>query len=391
MTSNRLKTIFLISTLAALALLLVATWFYRDDMFRYFNDPGQPFQTYNPPLAPDYTSRASWIELPGAFDSSTLNPDQADIFVVGPTQHLGGKNWVADAGSAEFRADVEHVIAPNYIRPLGVGGRVFAPYYREAALYSFLTNRDDAVRAQTFAFGDIARAFAVFLSVSPPERPIVIVGYGQGGLHVQRLLQTKMDRNIKTRLVAAYIIDHPTPLAALGDIPVCETARQTGCAVAFTTVSESEGLLARQYVTKTLFFDGGNLKATDGHIPICVNPLLWKQSSDYAPARLHKGAIAASGLPEGTDPPAIDHQFGAQCEDGLLVIDMPKASNLRRPARFGGHYRTPPYNLFSEDIRQNMMERIAARHAAGDLPRRAPKLEPLDIIDVEDVPVTPAD
>lgn len=391
MTSRRLKTGFLTAGATLAALLLAATWFYRDDVFRYFNDPGQPFQTYSPPLAPDYADKNAWISLPSAAPGADINPDHADIFVIGPTQHLGGKNWVADLGSKDLKSGINHIIAPNYIRPLSVGGRVYAPYYREAALYAFLTNRDDARRAQNFAYADIDRAFTAFLASSAHERPIVIVGYGQGGLHVQRLLQTRMDEPIRNRLVAAYIIDHPTPLAATGIIPICEVAAQTGCVVAFTTVTEAEDILARQYATKTLFYSGDELISTDGQTLICVNPLLWTVSSDFAPSRLHKGAIAARGLPEGTNPPAIDHQFGAQCEDGLLVIDTPKTHNLRRPARFGGHYRTPPYNLFSEDIRLNMLTRIEARHAVGDLPRRAPSLIPLETIDVEDMPITPAD
>ena len=391
MTALRPKSIFYIALVFFALLVVVAAWFYRNDVFRYVNDPGQPFQTYAPPAAPDYTSPDSWLAYPQAQDVNALDPAKADIFVVGPTLHLGGKNWVADIFEGDYRRKTDHFVAPNYVRPYAIGGRVYAPHYRQAALYSFLTNRDDARRAQKFAYDDIETAFRIFLKQSPPERPIVIIGHGQGGLHVQNLLQNEMTMTARKKLAVVYIIDHPTPIFALGGTPLCQTAAQTSCAVTFTTVAENEDILAGQYATKTLFFKDKGLHSMDGKKAACVNPLLWAISDDYAPARLHKGAIAASGLPEGTNAPAADRQFGAQCEDGLLVIDKPRQYNLRKPRRFGGHYRTPPYNLFSEDIRQNMLVRIKARLDAGDLPRRAPALKDMDMIDVDDVPITPAD
>jgi len=391
MTRLRPKSIFYTAAVLFALLMIIAAWIYRDDLFRYVNDPGQPFQTYVPPQAPDYASAESWLSYPEQLDVTRLDPAKADIFVVGPTLHLGGKNWVADINDADYRLKTSHFVTPNYVRPYAIGGRVFAPYYRQAALYAFLTNRDDARRAQIFAYEDVRDAFRIFLSQTPPERPIVIIGHGQGGLHVQKLLQDEITAQARKKLAVAYIIDHPAPASALGKMPLCQTQDQTDCVAAFTTVAENEHVLAQHYALKTMFFSGEKMQSMDGSKAACVNPLLWSVSDDYAPARLHKGAIAASGLPDGTDAPAADRQFGAQCEDGLLVIDKPRSYNLRKPRRFGGHFRTPPYNLFSEDIRQNMLVRINTKLEGGELPRRAPALRDMEMIDVEDVPITPAD
>jgi len=84
--------------------------------------------------------------------------------------------------------------------------------------------------AQDLAYSDVRRAFEVFLSNSPPERPIVLVGHNQGASHVQRLLADyfvgeENTANMK-RLAVAYIIDFPLPKSALeGPLqgtPICQ-------------------------------------------------------------------------------------------------------------------------------------------------------------------------
>jgi len=47
-----------------------------------------------------------------------------------------------------------------------------------------MTQREDARKAQDFAYQDVKRAFAVFLENSPIERPIILVGHNQGASHV---------------------------------------------------------------------------------------------------------------------------------------------------------------------------------------------------------------
>lgn len=380
-----------IAVCAALAALLLAllAWFYRDELFRSLNDPGQPFQTYVPPPALDYSDYTAWLALPDL----TLDPEKiegdADIFVVAPGLYLGGDHWVAPVQDSAFQSQQDRIITPNYVTPYAIGGRVFAPRYREAALYSFLTNRDDARAAQNFAYQDVRRAFQAFINNNAPERPIILIGHNQGGLHVQRLLVEYFAGERASKLAAAYIIDHPTPLDILPAVtPPCEAESDVNCVVSFGAFTPKDGIAATHFVTRSLVFDGKDMRPVQGRPLLCTNPLLWNRSRDFAPQRLHKGAIAAEGLDPSSQAAPAPRQTSAQCADGILIIDRPKSKSLRRKARFGGRYRTAHYNMFNEDIRRNMLTRIDALIASGGLPERAPLMDEMPMVDIIESPVT---
>ena len=167
-------------------LLLLAAYVYRDDLFAAYLDPGQPFQTYDAPAAPHYADADAWLAIPDVGDSREGTRGRGDIFVVTPTLYSGGRDWVAPLNSSAVQTGLTRIITPNYVTPYRSAGRVFAPKYRHASLYSFMTNRDDARLAQHFAYEDVARAFETFLKSNPPERPITLIGHGQGGLHVSQ-------------------------------------------------------------------------------------------------------------------------------------------------------------------------------------------------------------
>ena len=53
------------------AILVAGAYVWRDDILRTRLDPKEPFQTYDPPPAPDYAQRASWALMPGAPEAPT--------------------------------------------------------------------------------------------------------------------------------------------------------------------------------------------------------------------------------------------------------------------------------------------------------------------------------
>ena len=375
--------------LLAVAVIL-AFWYYRDDVFQSLNDPGQPFQTYLPTPAPNYSQTEAWLHRPES-DIDPITIPGGDIFVVIPTFYLGGEYWNAPIDSQKLQRNFTRIAVPNYVLPYKNAGRVYAPVYRQAALYTFLTNRDDAVDAQIFAYGDVRRAFEVFLEENPPERPIVLVGYGQGGLHVQKLLQEFFAGELQKKQAVAYIIDHPLTLDSferkLSGLTPCTDKQDTNCVVAFGAFEPAEKKRARMFVQKTMVWDDkGRLDSVRGRPLLCINPLLWTDGTDYAPARLHLGGVAAEGLDKDVAPAPMPQQTGAQCQGGILLLDTPKQKNLRRPNRFGGKYRTLPFNLFYEDLRLDAKRRVQNLLDKNILPKRAPILE-TDTIEIEDSPV----
>jgi len=198
--------------MALLGLALMIAYIYRDDIFQTIQDPRQPFQTYTKPAAPIYSLEESWLSIPDITDDPFNHSSAGDVFVVVPSVYRGGKHWVLPSDDLKRKSKLQRIVRPNYVAPYGTAGRLFAPYYRQASLYSFMTTREDARKAHDFAYQDVKRAFSYFLKYSPPERPIVLVGHNQGASHVQRLLADFFQGSLKDRLASAYVIDYPLPL-----------------------------------------------------------------------------------------------------------------------------------------------------------------------------------
>ena len=384
---------FFLAGLVLFFMALIIVYLYRDDIFQTIQDPRLPFQTYEKPIAPDYSSADAWLAQPDLSHDPYEHPSAGDVFVVVPSVYRGGKHWVLPSDDLKRKNKLQRIVRPNYVAPYGRAGRLFAPYYRQASLYSFMTQREDARKAQDFAYQDVKRAFAVFLENSPVERPIILVGHNQGASHVQRLLADFFQGPLQARLAAAYIIDHPLPLdsfkTTLKAQKPCETAEDTGCVAAFGAFMPGDDVIAKRFISRLLTHDGQDYTSVEGRPLLCTNPLLWNRSEDYAPARLHLGGVAAEGLDPDMSPAALTKQSGAQCEDGILYVDKPKSKSLRRPLKVGAKFRTLPSNLFYEDLKVNAKKRVQALIDSGRLPKRAAKLDSFELIEIEDSPITP--
>lgn len=375
-----------------ICLTLIIAYIYRDDIFQTIQDPRQPFQTYEKPIAPDYNSKESWLTLPDLGRDPYEHSAAGDVFIVVPSVYRGGKHWVLPSDDLKRKSKLERIVRPNYVTPYGSSGRLFAPYYRQASLYAFMTKREDARKAHDFAYQDVKRAFSHFLKNSPPERPIVLVGHNQGASHIQRLLADFFQGSLKTRLAAAYVIDYPLPLdlfeTTLRGHSPCETETDTNCINAFGAFMPGDDVIAKRFVSRLLVHDGEDYTSVEGRDLLCTNPLLWNRSNDYAPRRLHLGGVAAEGLDPNMKPAPRAKQVGVECQDGILYVDKPKRS-FRRPIQVGSKFRTLPSNLFYEDLRVNAEKRVMSLIDKGQLPTRVKKLDDLDIIEVIESPVTP--
>ncbi len=391
------KTKAIIGSVTSVLLVgLLFAYVYRDDIFQSIQDPGQPFQTYEPPAAADYASLESWLAQPDlGVDPFTLQA-KGDVFVVVPSVYRGGEHWNLPFDDFKRKNKLQRIVRPNYVSPYGEAGRLFAPYYRQASLYAFMTNREDAQQAQDFAYQDVKRAFKTFLAESPPERPIVLVGHNQGGSHVQRILMDFFQGELKARLAVAYVIDHPLPLDSfegpLSNLSPCTSTKQSQCVVAFGSFTPKDKVIAQRFAERSLVFDGQAYKPNGNRETLCINPLLWSQSEDYAPPRLHLGGVAAEGLDPDMVPASLTKQSGAQCQDGLLLVDTPRSKSLRRPIQVGAKFRTLPSNLFYEDLKQDAKRRVQNLLSSNTLPERAgPLLDGFEMEEIKDAPVTPPD
>src|SRR4051812_32531289 len=122
--------------LGAVGVLLGAYAVFRGDLIRHSLDPRTPFQTYRPPAAPDYAKASAWYVLPPHPEAAAPGDPPADVFFLTPTTFDGGRDWNGPLGDERADHLFRQVMAPNYAGPFVRLGRIFAPRYRQASLYS---------------------------------------------------------------------------------------------------------------------------------------------------------------------------------------------------------------------------------------------------------------
>jgi len=353
---------WLAPTLAGVLLFLgLATAAFWDDLMRTALDPKAPFQTYKPPPPPDYSQRSAWHLMPTTPEAPTADQPRADVFFVGPTTYNGGRNWNAPVTAALAGETFRRVMAPNYAGPFVRVGRIFAPKYRQASLYTQLTLREDARESRKFAYGDVAQAFDYYLAHDNGGRPFVIVGVEQGGTLATRLLAEKIapDEALRARLAAAYLIATVVP-ADSPPIPPCVQRGQTGCVAAWTEVPANESDRAKVVLDRALVWNGAELENLKGRPALCFNPMLGATTQVMAPARLHQGAANATGLEWGARPAFLGRQVSAQCKGGVLLVTPPKSASLQKSGTWTDRRMVPGYNLFYLDLETDALARVSA-------------------------------
>lgn len=349
-----------------LALLLSAAYIWRYDILSNALDPKVPFLTYRPPPAPDYGRASAWALLPKDPAGPAPADRPVDIFFVHPTTFDGGRDWNGGIDQPKATRFLSRVVIPNYAGPFDRVGRVFAPRYRQASLYTYLTLRDDAREARRFAYGDVKRAFEVFLARYGGQRPFIVVGVEQGGSLAARLLREEVAGRPgrERRLVAAYLIEAAAPADEYGPgaaLPACERKAQTGCVAAWISAQEGDFRRAQDLTGRSLVWDASDqLVNLEGRAPLCFNPLLGGTSSERAPARLNLGAANATGLEWGARPAFLQRQVGARCENGVLRTTKPKSSALRDAGSWADRRKVDAFNLFYADLEADALRRAAA-------------------------------
>jgi len=165
----------------------------------------------------------------------------ADCFYVYPTVDLSP----APANHTDF-SNRRPMLDPLLSQAARFGSvcRVFAPLYRQVTIGTFSAPpavRDPLVEV---AYGDVVDAFRHYLGQFDEGRPIVIMGHSQGAMMTARLLQEEFDAApaLRQRLAVALLIGGGIAVPKGGTVggtfqqlPVCTSAEQTGCVIAYRT------------------------------------------------------------------------------------------------------------------------------------------------------------
>lgn len=354
-------------------LVVAALLIWRDDILQALLDPKVPYSVYRPPPPPNYALTSAWALLPGR---GAPDPP-ADVFFIHPTTYDGGKDWNGPIHDRDSSNELSQVMLPNYAAPFAKAGRVFAPRYRQASLYTSLTFWVDALEARQFAYGDVRDAFRFYVDHLGRGRPFILVGVEQGGGLGARLLADEIAPNpdLKGRLVGVYLIETIVPADQYGPsapTPACDSRAQVGCVVAWTSVRRGDFGRAQRILSRSTVWNvRRQLEVLGDRQALCVNPLLGAATDIEAPARLNLGAANATGLEWGARPGFLARQVSAQCDNGLLRVTKPRSDSLTPSGDWAARHKAPGYNLFYADLEADSQARVAAWLRANPL-RSAP-------------------
>lgn len=343
--------------LVTLAVVAILIW--RGDILRSGLDPEVPFQTYDPPPAPDYAQRSAWALLE---EAATGEPA---VFFVHPTTYDGGDHWNAPIDEPGAEAWLRRSVLPNHAALFARSGAVSVPLYRQASLYTRLTIREDAREARAFAYQDVLAAFDAWLTRNP-DGPIIVAGVEQGGELAARLLRERVapDASLRGRLVAAYLMDAVVPADEYGPaatLPACRDRAETGCVFAWVQVREMDEEALRRLDRRAMAWtEQGTLELLGERPYLCVNPVLGTLTDRHAEQREHLGGANATDLEWGVRPAFLNRQVSVQCQDGVLRYSRPESDAFRQTGSWADRRKAASYNLFYADLEADVERRLRA-------------------------------
>jgi DUF3089 family protein len=192
--------------------------------------------------------------VPNTLDATVIHPDLSttlepeagtedhpyDCFYVYPTVDLLGP--VGNHLDVTDPAYVALTLDPLLSQAARLNGlcRIFAPHYRQITLGTFGT--PNAAQYLDIAYRDVLDAWRLYLKYHNGGRNVVVMGHSQGTFMTTRLLQEEVDPSsaLRSRLIVALMIGGSVVVPQGGtiggtfqNIPLCQTAEQTGCVIAY--------------------------------------------------------------------------------------------------------------------------------------------------------------
>jgi hypothetical protein len=202
----------------------------------------------------------SRIDPDGTVKLEKYNPDPnpaVDCFYIYPTVDYSLKPGNHD--------DLKDVAMPLEVIKSQAGRfsevcRVFAPFYRQVTIGTYLYPSDEEMRYMKKAFADVLRAFEYYLENWNEGRPAIIMGHSQGAFMATLLLYLYFDREgikvskkngginsdgLRKKLVVALPIGHNVYVkkgdvkgGTFKNIPICTRVEETGCVIHYRSYPE---------------------------------------------------------------------------------------------------------------------------------------------------------
>lgn len=309
------------------------------------------FDTSSVPVIPDYSNKEHWASLPEKTDAADSIPKRsglknlqsdatADVFFIHPTTFTkapaNNYQWNADVNDTILNRKTQLSTILNQASIFNGSCRVYAPYYRQAHYYAFLTpNRNDANHALDLAYSDVKAAFEYYLANFNEDRPIVIASHSQGSVHAERLIKEFFDgKALQKKLVMAYLVGRAIKPDAFANLHPTGRADETGVWASWNTFARG-------------FFPGSYNQYFKGSVS--TNPMLWNSSEVLAGKELNTGGV---GYHFTFVPNAVD----AQNHQHILWVSKPYVKGRIFLRTKVWHFAD--MNLFYMNIRENVALRI---------------------------------
>lgn len=227
----------------------------------------------------------------------------------------------------------------------------FAPYYRQASLYTYSLPESERTTALSAAYEDIKDAFEYYLANDNDGRPIILAGFSQGGDLLLRLLQDYFaDDALADQLVACYAIGWRVTEDQLAEHPHMRFATgeaDTGVIVSFNSEAPE--------VTDSLVIPSGSKT-------LAINPLNWRTDSIPADKSQNLGACFTDY--DGNITEEIPQLTGAYIDGQRGALKVPDVSPEDYPAGLSifsdGIYHLYDYQFFYRNLQDNVATRLNA-------------------------------
>ena len=244
------------------------------------------------PAAPDFSQMKYWIAHPDLDDDADLVPGKGellqyqesakvDVFFIYPTIYTGRQKpenpWFADVDNDKLNKEISETTIRYQSSVFNASAKVYSPLYRQSHIGVYYRDLKLKVEALEYSYQDVRRAFSYYLDNFNNGRPIIIASHSQGTTHATSLLKEFFQgKELKKKLVAAYLIGMPLRDDTFKAIPICEDESQTGCWLSWNTYKQGYYPPNHDY-----WYEAA----------VSVNPLSWKRDSTYVSWGENKGGV----------------------------------------------------------------------------------------------------
>lgn len=291
--------------------------------------------------AVDYSDENNWVYFGIGEDKDV------DLFIVCPTvdtldeENMSLENDVMKK-YFEGALNMERGIYED-------SARMYAPYYRQAALNSYSQDETEKERRLEIAYRDVSAAFAYYMEHENNGRPIIFAGFSQGSDMCYRLLGEYFgEKEMQDKLVACYGIGWACTDELIQKYPQivpASSADDLGVVVSFDCEAPE--------VTETIVNPAGQ-KA------YCINPLNWK--TDGTPADKSENIGACFTGYKGEIKQETEGLCGCYIDEERGVLKVTDVTPEAYPPVLDifpeGAYHLYDYQFFYRNLQENVGHRV---------------------------------